>query len=97
MKRSQLAISLRCLLLTALMSLAAGGILTWGAPPPDKEPGVLLTTMQAELGRAKTSLAKSNPAPYFISYEVYDEHTMTVAGTYGTIVSSGWEITGGQM
>jgi TldD protein len=44
--------------------------------------------MQAELERAKTSLAKSDPAPYFISYEVYDQHTMLVAGTYGTIVTS---------
>ena len=44
--------------------------------------------MQAELERAKTSLEKSDPAPYFISYEVYDQHTMVVAGTYGTIVTS---------
>ena len=44
--------------------------------------------MKAELERAKTSLAKSDPAPYFLSYEVYDQHTMQVTGTYGTIVSS---------
>jgi predicted Zn-dependent protease len=44
--------------------------------------------MQAELGRAKDSLSKSDPAPYFISYEVYDQHTLQVAGTYGTIVTS---------
>jgi TldD protein len=67
--------------------LAASGILAWSAPPGDRG-GVLLSTMQAELERAKTSLAKSDPAPYFISYEVYDQHTMLVAGTYGTIVTS---------
>jgi TldD protein len=50
--------------------------------------GVLLSTMQSELQRAKDSLAKSDPAPYFISYEVYDQHTFQVAGTYGTIVTS---------
>ena len=44
--------------------------------------------MQAELERAKTSLAKSDPAPYFLSYEVYDQHTLVIAGTYGTIVNS---------
>ncbi len=44
--------------------------------------------MQSELERAKTSLAQSDPAPYFISYEVYDQHSLTVAGTYGTIVTS---------
>jgi TldD protein len=66
----------------------ASGILTWSAPPADKGEGVLLSTMQAELERARTSLAKSDPAPYFISYEVYDQRTMVVAGTYGTIVTS---------
>ena len=66
----------------------ASGILAWSAPAADKGEGVLLSTMQAELERAKTSLEKSDPAPYFISYEVYDQHTMVVAGTYGTIVTS---------
>jgi TldD protein len=68
--------------------LAAGGILAWSAPPGDKGDGILLSTMQSELQRAKTSLAQSDPAPYFISYEVYDQHTMVVAGTYGTVVTS---------
>jgi predicted Zn-dependent protease len=67
---------------------AAGGILAWSAPPADKGDGVLLSTMQAELGRAKTSLAKSDPSPYFISYEVFDQRSMMIAGTYGTIVNS---------
>ena len=48
----------------------------------------MLATMQSELERAKTSLAKSDPAPYFISYEVYDQHNMVVTGTYGSIVTS---------
>jgi TldD protein len=69
--------------------IATTGILAWSAPPADnKGEGVLLSTMQAELQRAKTSLAKSDPAPYFISYEVYDQRTLMVAGTYGTIVTS---------
>jgi TldD protein len=68
--------------------LLCGGILAWSAPRPDKDPGVLLSTMQSELERAKTSLATSDPAPYFISYEVYDQHNMMVTGTYGTIVTS---------
>ena len=71
-----------------LAILAASGILAWSAPPADKGEGVLLSTMQTELDRAKTSLAKSDPAPYFISYEVYDQRTLMVAGTYGTIVTS---------
>ncbi|HEX3377563.1 MAG TPA: metallopeptidase TldD-related protein [Candidatus Acidoferrales bacterium] len=67
---------------------AAGGILAWSAPPADKGDGILLSTMQSELDRAKTSLAKSDPSPYFISYEVYDQRSMMIAGTYGTIVNS---------
>src|SRR3984957_7399071 len=71
-----------------LVILVAGGTLSWGAPHPVNDSGVLLSTMQSELQRAKDSLAKSDPAPYFISYEVYDQHTFQVAGTYGTIVTS---------
>lgn len=44
--------------------------------------------MQSELNRAKTSLAQSDPSPYFVSYEVYDQRSLTVAGAYGTIVTS---------
>jgi predicted Zn-dependent protease len=57
-------------------------------PALDKDPGILLGTMQGELIRAKTSLAKSDPSPYFLSYEVYDEHSMAVTGSYGTIMTS---------
>ena len=74
--------------LLLLAAIFAGGILAWSAPPADKPEGVLLSTMQSELERAKTSLAKSDPAPYFISYEVYDQRSMMIAGTYGTIENS---------
>jgi TldD protein len=71
-----------------LAIFAAGGILAWSAPPADKGEAILLSTMQTELDRAKTSLAKSDPAPYFLSYEVYDQRSLMVSGTYGTIVTS---------
>jgi len=74
--------------LSLLITFSVSGILAWSAPPADKGEGILLSSMQTELDRAKTSLAKSDPAPYFISYEVYDQHTMVVAGTYGTILTS---------
>ncbi len=83
MKRLRLSIPV-----TLFAILAVNGIFAWSAPPADKGEGVLLSTMQSELDRAKTSLAKSDPAPYFISYEVYDQRNMTIAGTYGTIVTS---------
>jgi len=83
MNRLRLSIPI---LFMSLFSLS--GTLTRSAPAADKTENVLLTTMQAELERAKTSLAKADPAPYFISYEVYDQHTLVVNGAYGTIVAS---------
>jgi TldD protein len=83
MNRIRLSISILLFAITT-----ASAILAWGAPPADKGEGVLLSTMQTELERAKTYLAKSDPAPYFISYEVYDQRTLMVAGTYGTILTS---------
>jgi TldD protein len=71
-----------------LVFLTISGHLAWSAPAGDKGDGVLLSTMQSELERAKTSLAKTDPAPYFISYEVYDQRSLMVSGTYGTIVNS---------
>jgi TldD protein len=85
MRQSLLSISMRSVFLAAL---ATGGALSWGAPHPEPESGALLASMQAELERAKDSLSKSDPAPYFISYEVYDQHTFQIAGIYGTIVTS---------
>jgi len=83
MKRFRLSTSI---LFAALFAVSA--ILAWSAPPADTGDGILLSTMQSELQRAKTSLAKTDPAPYFISYEVYDQRSLMVAGTYGTIVTS---------
>ena len=62
-------------------------------PPADKPaatgtPDVVLTTMKAELNRAKTDLAKSDPAPYFLSYTVYDQDQILIAGAYGGILSN---------
>jgi len=74
--------------LTPLGIFAIHDSRAWAAAADDKDSGVLLTTMQSELQRAKTSLAKSDPAPYFMSYVVYSQRSLTVSGTYGTIVNS---------
>jgi TldD protein len=56
--------------------------------PAAKTPGdAMLQTMQAELNRAKTDLAKSDPAPYFLSYTVYDQDQIFIAGAYGALLS----------
>jgi len=48
----------------------------------------LLGTMQAELNRAKTDLAKSDPAPYYLSYAAYDQDYILIAGAYGGLLSN---------
>jgi TldD protein len=51
-------------------------------------PDVLLQTMQRELQRATTSLAKSDPAPYFLAYAVSDGEEATIAGESGALLRS---------
>jgi TldD protein len=47
----------------------------------------VLTAMQAELQRASTSLAKSDPAPYFTSYTVNDQDVVVLVGSYGSLIT----------
>jgi TldD protein len=49
---------------------------------------IVLSTMKAELNRAKTDLAKSDPAPYFLSYTVYDQDQIMIAASDGGILSN---------
>ena len=46
----------------------------------------ILSTMQTELVRAKNDLGKSDPAPYFMSYTVYDVDQVTIAASYGGLL-----------
>ncbi len=68
-----------------LASLIAIPVAALSSPP---HPDTLLQTMQRELGRASTSLAKSDPAPYFLSYSVVDSDGVTIAGIDGSLVAS---------
>jgi TldD protein len=78
-----------CLALAAqlvyLPGLAAGEKDKAGAKAT---PDTMLQVMQAELNRAKTDLAKSDPAPYFLSYTVYDQDQIFIAGAYGALISN---------
>ena len=51
-------------------------------------PDVLLSTLQKELQRANSALAKSSPAPYFISYTVEDQDAVLVVASNGGLVLS---------
>src|SRR6266446_4529948 len=71
--------------LVSLPGLAAAG--EKDKPTAKASPDAMLQTMQAELNRAKTDLAKSDPAPYFLSYTVYDQDQIFIAGAYGALLS----------
>ena len=80
MKRVHFRATVYSLLLLCGIPLAA-----LSSPP---RPDVLLQSMQHELERATRSLAKSDPAPYFLSYAVSDGDGTTIAGTGGGIIAS---------
>jgi predicted Zn-dependent protease len=46
-----------------------------------------MKVMQAELSRASTSLAKGDPAPYFVSYSVHDQNMVVLIGAYGSLLT----------
>jgi TldD protein len=56
--------------------------------PSNDKSDVLLSTMQDEMQRAQTNLGELDPAPYFMSYSVYDNRMAMVVGSEGTLVSS---------
>ncbi len=44
--------------------------------------------MQQELTRAQTSLAKTEPAPYYISYSVFDQESVEISAAQGSLLNS---------
>jgi predicted Zn-dependent protease len=55
------------------------------AASPDAQ---LLATAEKELHRGQAELAKLDPAPYFISYNITDSETMAVLGAQGAILTA---------
>jgi predicted Zn-dependent protease len=47
----------------------------------------ILKVMQAELSRASTSLSKTDPSPYFLSYTVNDQDIVVLVGSYGSLLT----------
>lgn len=59
------------------------------SPPGEKDKtDVLLAAMQQELQRAQATLSKLDPAPYFLSYSVYDQSIALAVGSQGSLVTS---------
>jgi TldD protein len=57
------------------------------APAPVASTDPLMKIMQGELSRATKALAKSDPAPYYLSYTVYDQSATILVGAYGSLLS----------
>jgi predicted Zn-dependent protease len=76
-----------CLLAVQLgcFPVLAGG--TDAERPVAKTTDPVLITMESELNRAKTDLAKSDPAPYFLSYTVHDQDVIVIAGSFGGLLT----------
>jgi TldD protein len=88
----------RCISLLLCLVLSAS---VWAAdkkkptPPPApaaaqaKPPGaVLLSVMEQELGRAIRELAKTDPAPYFISYAATDHSSVAINASHGALFNT---------
>lgn len=56
--------------------------------PPAASDDVLLATMEKELHRGQSELAKQDPAPYFTSYNVTDGESLVVLSAQGGVLTS---------
>ncbi len=56
--------------------------------PPTAPDDLLLATMEKELHRGQSELAKQDPAPYFSSYKVTDEESLVILSSEGAILTS---------
>src|ERR1700691_356721 len=77
--------SLSRFLIFAMFVLCAFPLGAFTSPPATN---IVLTTMQQELQRAATSLAKTDPAPYYMSYAVTDTDETAVAASNGSVIYS---------
>jgi TldD protein len=88
----------RLLVFAVALSLCAAGLFAAPAPQRKNAPHptpvvapaspVLLDVMQQELGRAMQSLAKQDPAPYFMSYAVTDHRSLAISAGQGALFGS---------
>jgi TldD protein len=69
---------------TVLVATAHAGV----TASAEEKSDMLLSTMQQELQRAQASLGKLDPAPYFLSYSVYDQSVSTAVGSQGALINS---------
>lgn len=75
--------------LTGIAAILAGIFCLGGTPPASSAPAPpVLEAMKTELDRSITTLSKSEPADYFLSYTVSDREVVTVSGSNGALLTS---------
>jgi TldD protein len=88
-KRKYLRVAFCWMLAAQLASLPVTSATENSSVDPKKSSSdVVLRTMQGELSRATTALAKTEPAPYFLSYTVYDQNLVVLVGSYGSLLTN---------
>ena len=73
--------------LVAALILPPAGVAA-DTPADSAAPDAVIKVMQTELQRASTDLAKSDPAPYYMSYTIYDQTSIVLAGAYGSLITN---------
>ena len=86
--KSEKAVSLRTLLLLLLLVALLGQKPLNAQKPPNAPDDLLLATMEKELHRGQSELAKQDPAPYFTSYNVTDGESLVILSAQGGILTS---------
>ena len=78
-----------CILLLLLVAILSGKPLHAKKPVDAAAPDdLLLATMEKELHRGQSELAKQDPAPYFASYNVTDGESLVILSAQGGILTS---------
>ena len=64
-------------------------LLIAGLAVAQTRPSPVLQAMQAELDRSREKLKTQPTPPYYLSYEITETHTISVAGAFGKVTGSG--------
>ncbi len=72
---------------TPILSAAPAGDSAATRTAPVNAGDPILKVMQGELTRASSSLSKTDPAPYFLSYTVNDQNIVVLVGAYGSLLT----------
>jgi len=88
--RRRLTLLLACVVISGLAPLAIYSTTSRSSSSAASRtnPDDVMAVMRRELNRATTSLAKSDPAPYFLSYAVSDVNAVAIVAANGGLVLS---------